>query len=110
MHGESRERPQHAIIKKDRKGMLSSEKGKRVERRGKDIEGARGGWIRRVEEELGNDKGEAEGEDGKEAALRSGSDVQERGVHLQDWTEVAVKLSEHCHHLLTTGSSGLARV
>lgn len=89
---------------------MSSEKGNGWSDGGKRLEEQKGGWIRRVEEELGNDKGEAEGEEGKEAALRSGSDVQEGGVHLQDWTEVAVKLSEHCHHLLTTGSSGLARV
>lgn len=42
---------------------------------------ASGSWVRRVEEEMGNEQGEAEGEEGKEAALSAGSGVQEGAVH-----------------------------
>lgn len=38
--------------------------------------------MRRVEEEVGNEQGEAEGEEGKEAVLSVGSGVQEGAVHL----------------------------
>lgn len=58
--------------------------------------------MRRVEEEVGNEQGEAEGEEGMEAALRAGSGVQEAGVHLQERVAVAVKIRRHCHHLLTS--------
>lgn len=43
---------------------------------------ANGNQMRKVEEEVGNEQGEAEGEEGKEAALREGSGVQVGGVHL----------------------------
>lgn len=51
--------------------------------------------MRKVEEEVENEQGEAEGEEGKVAVLSSGSGVQMVGIHL------VVKLSQHCHHLLT---------
>lgn len=39
-------------------------------------------WMRREEEEVGNEQGEREGEEGKEEALSAGSGVQEGSVHL----------------------------
>lgn len=59
---------------------------------------------------MGDVQGEAEGEEGKEAELRAGSGVQEGGVHLEEWVAVVVKLSLHCHHLLTTQVTDFARV
>lgn len=52
------------------------------ERWGVGVGRASGSWMRRVEEEVGNEQGEAEGEEGKEAAPSAGSGVQEGGVHL----------------------------
>lgn len=62
--------------------------------------------MRMTEGEVGNEQGEAEGEEGKEAALSAGSGGQEGCVHLEEWVVVVVKLSQHCHHLLTTDVTG----
>lgn len=54
-----------------------------MEGRGGEVEGeANGSWMRRVEEEVGNEQGGAEGGEGMEAALCAGSGVQETRVHL----------------------------
>lgn len=56
-------------------------------------------------EEVRNEQGEAEGEEGKEAVLSAGSGAQGAGIHLQEWVIVVVKLSQHCHHLLDTDAT-----
>lgn len=59
---------------------------------------ARVQWLRRAEEEAGNKRGEAKGEDGR----GKDSGVQEGRVHLQEWVAAEAKPSQRCHHLLTT--------
>lgn len=71
--------------------------------------GANGSWMRKVEEEVGNEQGEAKGEEGKEAVLSTGSGVQEGHIHLWEGPVVVVKISQNCHHLLTTDVTGFAR-
>lgn len=65
---------------------------------GGEVGRARGEWLRRAEEEVGNKRGEAKGVEGK----GEDSGVQEGGVHLQEWVAAAVKPSQRCHHFLTT--------
>lgn len=55
--------------------------GRRVGRRGRAGVGGRAVSERYLNEEVGDERGEAEGEEGKEAAPNAGSGVQEGGVH-----------------------------
>lgn len=67
--------------------------------------GANANLMRRLEEEVGNEQGGAEGEEGTEVALSAGSGMPEGSVYLQEWVVVGAKLSQHCHHLLTTDAT-----
>lgn len=106
MHGESRERPQHAIIREERRDTAeNSPRGGQVNG---EVGGASGEWIKSGGEGGGGGmwrgiEGEAEGEEGGEGSTDfEGSGVLQERFHQQEWGRVVVKLSGDCHHLLNT--------